>query len=160
MTARSGGGLPSAPRSHAARDPRRRVLALVLAWGALLAIETLGQVSLKFAGRSAGAFELDATSMHAALSTPWLWVGLACYLGAFAVWMGILEKSALSAAFPITAITFVTVLLASWVVLGEPMGWEKLLGSAIIVAGILLLGGDAEPAPPMPPRTDAEGNPP
>ena len=158
MTARSGGDAP--PHAHAVHDPYRRVWALVLAWGALLAIETLGQVSLKLAGRSAGAFELDPASIHAALATPWLWVGLACYLGAFAVWMGILEKSALSTAFPITAITFVTVLVASWVVLGEPMGWEKLLGSAIIVAGILLLGGDAESTPPPPPRNDAEGNPP
>lgn len=148
------------PRARAVRNPRQRVMALLLAWGALLAIETLGQVSLKLAGRISGAFELDPTSIHAALSTPWLWVGLACYLGAFAVWMGILEKSALSSAFPITAITFVTVLLASWAVLGEPMGWEKLLGSAIIVAGILLLGSDADPASSTPPRTDAEGNPP
>ena len=157
MNPRPGSGLPRP--EGGAHGVRRGMLALVLAWAALLAIETLGQVSLKLAGRSSGAFELDATSIHAALSTPWLWVGLACYLGAFAAWMGILEKSALSAAFPITAITFVTMLLASWAVLGEPMGWEKLLGSAIIVAGILLLGGDAESAPSTPPRGDAEGNP-
>jgi drug/metabolite transporter (DMT)-like permease len=85
-------------------------------------------------------------------------VGLACYLGAFAVWMGILEKTALSTAFPITAITFVTVMIASWAILGEPMGRDKLLGSAIIVAGILLLGGDTDPATPAPARNDVEGN--
>lgn len=138
----------------------RRMAPLLCAWALLVAIETVGQLSLKTAGTHVGAFRPDRASILAALGTPWLWVGLGCYLGAFVVWMHILEKSALSAAFPTSAITFVTVMLASWAVLGEPMGWSKLLGSAIIVAGILLLGGGAEPAPPMPPRTDAEGNPP
>jgi drug/metabolite transporter (DMT)-like permease len=128
---------------------------LLLAWVALLAIETLGQVALKFAGTEVGAFELDRASILRALTTPWLWVGIACYLGQFAVWMNILEKSTLSSAFPTSAIVFVAIMVASWAVFGDPMGWGKLLGSAIIVAGILLLGGDDEPA--LPP-TGAEGN--
>jgi len=142
------------------RSRRHQLAMLVVAWAALLAIETLGQVSLKVAGARVGAFELDAAHILSALATPWLWVGLACYLGAFAVWMGILEKTALSAAFPVTAITFVTVMVASWAILGESMGRDKLLGSAIIVAGILLLGGDTNPAMPAPAHHDAEGNPP
>ena len=135
----------------------RRLAPLIVAWALLLGIETLGQVSIKLAGARVGAFELDRASILAAVSTPWIWVGLACYLGAFAVWMTILEKTALSAAFPTSAIAFVTVMLASWAVLGEPMGWEKILGSAIIVAGILLLGGDTPHTPPVPSRHDAEG---
>jgi drug/metabolite transporter (DMT)-like permease len=47
-------------------------------------------------------------------------------------------------------------MVASWAVFGDPMGWGKLLGSAIIVAGILLLGGDGEPVPP---RNAAERSP-
>jgi drug/metabolite transporter (DMT)-like permease len=51
-------------------------------------------------------------------------------------------------------------MVASWAVFDDPMGWEKILGSAIIVAGILLLGGDADHAAPVPPRNNAEGTPP
>lgn len=146
---------------HAHTSTRwRRLMPLVSAWALLLVIETLGQVALKTAGAKVGAFELNAQSIHAALSTPWLWLALACYLGQFAVWMNILEKSALSAAFPTSAIAFVAIMIASWAVFDDPMGWEKILGSAIIVAGILLLGGDAQHAPPVPPRNDAEGTPP
>jgi multidrug transporter EmrE-like cation transporter len=130
---------------------------LLLAWIALLAVETLGQVSLKFAGTRVGALEPNLHSILAALSTPWLWLGLACYLGQFVLWMRILEKSHLSRAFPTSAIAFVAIMIASWAVFGDPMGWEKILGSAIIVAGILLLGGDTHAAPPAPPRNDAEG---
>lgn len=129
----------------------RRLAPLLVAWGILLAIETLGQIALKMAGNHIGAFELDSASILAALSTPWLWLGLACYLGQFAVWMTILERSALSAAFPTSAIAFVAIMIASWAVFGDVMGWEKILGSAIIVAGILLLGGEAHAGPPAPP---------
>lgn len=138
---------------------RNRTAHLLLAWVLLLAIQTLGQVAMKTAGNRTGAFELDHASIVAAIATPWLWVALACYLGQFAVWMTILEKMALSTAFPTSAIAFVTVMLASWAVLGESMDWEKLVGSAIIVAGILLLGGDAASGPPAPPGHDTEGNP-
>ena len=142
----------------AAAGSRRRTLTLVAAWVALLAVETLGQVALRTAGARVGALELDRHSILLALSQPWLWIGLACYIGQFAVWMNILEKSTLSAAFPTSAIVFVSIMLASWAVFGDAMGWAKILGSAIIVAGILLLGGDAHP--PAPPRHDTQGNPP
>ncbi len=133
---------------------------LLVAGLLLLAVGTLGQGAMKEAGVEVGAFELDRRSILMALSTPWLWVGLACYLGQFAVWMKILERSSLSSAFPTSAIVFVAVMVASWAVFDDPMGWEKILGSAIIVAGILLLGSDAHHTPPVPPRSDAEGNPP
>lgn len=131
----------------------RKLAPLLVPWAILLAIETLGQVSLKTAGMQIGAFELDRSSILAAVSTPWLWVGLACYLSEFFVWMMILEKSTLSAAFPTSAIVFVAIMIASWAVFGDRMGWEKILGSAIIVAGILLLGGDSD-APPTPESDD------
>lgn len=131
----------------------RGLVPLFAAWAVLLVIETLGQVSLKTAGMQVGVFELDRTSILAAVSTPWLWVGLACYLGQFVVWMTILEKSALSVAFSTSAIVFVAIMIASKVVFGDPMSSEKILGSAIIVAGILLLGGGSD-APSTPERGD------
>ncbi|HET9189150.1 MAG TPA: EamA family transporter [Rudaea sp.] len=151
---------PGVPAAKETRTRTNRLSPLVLAWMVLLAVETLGQVALKFAGTRVGALEPNRHSIFVALSTPWLWLGLACYLGQFVIWMRILEKSRLSSAFPTSAIAFVAIMIASWAVFGDPMGWEKILGSAIIVAGILLLGGDAHSAPPAPARHDAEGNPP
>ena len=156
-TPRPPGDVPAAKENHTRTN---RLSPLLLAWVLLLAVETLGQVSLKFAGTHVGALEPNRHSILIALSTPWLWLGLACYLGQFVIWMRILEKSRLSSAFPTSAIAFVAIMIASWAVFGDPMGWEKIVGSAIIVAGILLLGGDAHSAPPAPTRHDAEGNPP
>jgi multidrug transporter EmrE-like cation transporter len=137
---------------------RRAGSPLLLAWLVLLVIETLGQVSLKIAGMHVGTFELNRSSLLAAASTPWLWLGLACYVSQFAVWMKILETSRLSSAFSTSAIVFVAIMVASWAVFGDPMDWEKITGSAIIVAGILLLGDDAQQTPHAPAGHDAEGN--
>lgn len=115
---------------------------VLFAWLILLALETLCQISLKRAGGVVGAFRLDRASLIAAIATPWLWVAVGCYLGVFLAWMTILGKSTLSSAYPTSAIVFVGVMIASWLVFGEPVGWDKAFGSAIIVAGILLLGGE------------------
>ena len=114
----------------------------LLAWGVLLLAETVCQISLKLAGRFTGAFDFSIAAFRHALGTPYLYVAIACYVGAFLAWMTILRQSTLSAAFTTSALVFVAVMFSSWLVFGEHIGALQLLGSAIIVAGILLLGTD------------------
>ena len=114
----------------------------LLAWGVLLVCETLCQISLKLAGRATGAFDFSTAAFAHALTVPWLWLGIACYVGAFAAWMTILRESTLSAAFTTSALVFVAVMGSSLLVFGEHIGWLQLLGSTVIVGGILLLGTD------------------
>ncbi len=134
-----------------AASPRRSAKTLA-AWIALLGFETLCQISLKLAGRQTGAFDFSADAFHRGFATPWLWVAIGCYIGAFLAWMTILRKSTLSAAFTTSALVFVAVMLASWLVFGEHIGWLQLLGAAIIVGGILMIGADANPdETPQPP---------
>ena len=125
-----------------------------LAWTLLLGFETLCQIALKFAGRATGAFDFSAAAFRAALATPWLWVAIGCSLGAVLAWLTILRASTLSAAFATSAVVFIAVMLASWLVFGEHIGALQLLGAAVIVGGILLLGADA----PAPPSTTAPGS--
>ena len=114
-----------------------------IAWALLLGFETLCQISLKTAGLANADFDFSPAAFGHALATPWLWVAIGCYIGAFGAWMTILRKSTLSAAFATSAIVFVAVMLSSCLVFGEHIGIMQLLGSAIIVGGILLLGTDA-----------------
>ena len=106
----------------------------------------LTQLSLKFAGKATGGFDFSAHAFALAIASGWLWIALACYCGTFLVWMLILGHSNLSRAFPTTAIVFVAVMLASWLVLHEPIGGVQIIGAAVIVAGILQLGSDAPTA--------------
>jgi len=129
-----------------AQRPRRM---LATAWLAMVAIEILTQLALKFAGRQTGRFDFSAHAFALAIASGWLWVALAGYCAIFLVWMLILGQSELSRAFPTTAIVFVAVMFASWLVLHEPIGAVQLFGAAVIVAGILQLRRD-DPAEPMP----------
>jgi len=113
-----------------------------IAWGLLLACETTCQISLKYAGLANAGFDFSSGAFAQAIVTPALWAGIGCYVGAFAAWMTILRKSTLSAAFAMSAIVFVAVMFASWWVFGEHVGAMQLLGAAVIVTGILLLGAD------------------
>jgi drug/metabolite transporter (DMT)-like permease len=115
---------------------------LWIAWMALLGFETLCQISLKYAGLANTDFDFSPAAFAHAILTPPLWVAIGCYVGAFVAWMTILRKSTLSAAFATSAIVFVAVMFASWWVFGEHIGVLQLVGAAIIVGGILLLGAD------------------
>jgi drug/metabolite transporter (DMT)-like permease len=117
--------------------------ATVLAsWIVLLAFGALCQIAMKYAGIDNGEFDFTPRAFVLAASSPWLWTAIACYLGEFAAWMVILRHSSLSSAFPTGAIVLVVVLAASHVLFDEPLGWPKIVGSAMIVAGVLLLGPD------------------
>jgi drug/metabolite transporter (DMT)-like permease len=113
-----------------------------IAWAFLLGFETTCQISLKYAGLANADFDFSTHAFAQAIVTPALWIGIGCYVGAFAAWMTILRKSTLSAAFAMSAIVFVAVMFASWWVFGEHIGAMQLLGAAVIVAGILMLGAD------------------
>ncbi len=75
---------------------------------------------------------------------PGILAAIACYIGAFFVWMLILRRSSLSLAFPLSSLVFVVVLLGSWLGLGEhisPLHW---VGVAVIIGGMALLAEGEE----------------
>lgn len=123
--------------------------ATVLAsWIVLLALGALCQVALKYAALETGPFDFSPRAFAAAAASLWLWTAVACYVGEFLAWMVILRHSSLSSAFPTGAIVLIVLLIASRWLFDEPVGWLKLIGSAMIVAGVLLLGPDHPAATP------------
>jgi uncharacterized membrane protein len=65
--------------------------------------------------------------------------GLICYgIGAL-FWLIALSQKELSYVYPFIALTFVMVLMLSYFLLGESMGIYKLLGTAIIIIGIICI---------------------
>ena len=108
-------------------------------WLVLLVLEAGSQLALK-----AGTIGLAPPSFAGAwvvdvVSRPMLWLGVFCYIGAFATWMLILARLPLGAAFPASALVFVVVLLGSWLVFHEQIAPLQLVGFALILAGVLLL---------------------
>ena len=126
--------------------PSRTIV--VASWIVLLALGALCQISLKVAGVENGEFDFSAHAFMVAAASPWLWLAVVCYAGEFLAWMVILRQSSLSSAFPTGAIVLIVLMIASRWLFDEPVGWLKLVGSAMIVAGVLLLGPDHPAATP------------
>jgi len=127
--------------------PSRAVV--IATWAVLLALGALCQIALKYAGIDTGPFDFSAQAFMTAAASAWLWVAVGCYVGEFLAWMAILRHSSLSSAFPTGAIVLIVLMIASRWLFDEPLGWSKLIGSAMIVAGVLMLGPD-QPVPVAP----------
>lgn len=121
---------------------------VLASWVILLALGALCQIALKYAGLDTGPFDFSPRAFVVAASSGWLWTAVACYVGEFLAWMVILRHSSLSSAFPTGAIVLIVLMIASRWLFDEPVGWLKLVGSAMIVAGVLLLGPDHPAATP------------
>lgn len=128
---------------------------IVASWILLLSLGALCQIALKYAGLDTGPFDFTPRAFAAAAASAWLWAAVACYVGEFLAWMVILRRSSLSSAFPTGAIVLIVLMIASRWLFDEPMGWPKILGSAMIVAGVLLLGPDHPAATPAAGGRDA-----
>ncbi len=71
---------------------------------------------------------------------PWLAVLVALELASFAAWMTVLANMRLSAAFPLTALGYVLIIGVSWGVYHEPASAAQIVGGAVILAGVWLIG--------------------
>jgi drug/metabolite transporter (DMT)-like permease len=72
--------------------------------------------------------------------TPWMWAALISEAAAFVVWMRILSDHALSKAFPLSAISYLLILCIGWFFFHEAVLPLQLVGSALILAGVWLIG--------------------
>ena len=111
-------------------------------WILLLLFDTGGQLSLKLGSHAVEGLSLGGPWFDAAVTSGWVWSGLACYGLSFATWLLILQVTPLSMAFPITALVYITVLLVSWMGLGESIQPMRLVGVAVIIFGVYVLGRD------------------
>lgn len=73
------------------------------------------------------------------LLKPWVLTAMiATFLGGV-TWMMALTRFSLSQAFPWTSLSFFLILLASWLLLEEPITAHKLLGNLLIMAGVIVI---------------------
>jgi multidrug transporter EmrE-like cation transporter len=73
-----------------------------------------------------------------ALSVPF-WAGMMCYAASVCVWIAALSKAPVSVAYPMLSLGYVVVAAVSAVWLGESLTLPKVLGIALICAGVLLV---------------------
>jgi len=67
------------------------------------------------------------------------WTGMICYGASLCVWLAALSKAPVSTAYPMLSLGYVVVAAVSVLWLGESMGPAKMLGIALICAGVVLV---------------------
>jgi multidrug transporter EmrE-like cation transporter len=67
------------------------------------------------------------------------WTGMICYGASVCVWLAALAKAPVSTAYPMLSLGYVVVAAVSVFWLGESMAPAKVLGIALICAGVFLV---------------------
>ena len=105
----------------------------------LVAFDTFAQVCFKLTANAAMPPETDIAWLVRVLSSPWVYCAIACYIGAFVTWMTLLEHAPIGPAFAASHLEVISVLALSVAIFGERVGVPQLIGSALIIAGIVCL---------------------
>ena len=73
------------------------------------------------------------------LFNPWVFSGFASAFLAALFWMAAMTKLPISQAYPFMSLAFVIVIGASGYLFNEPVGVNKFIGAAFIVAGLVFI---------------------
>ena len=100
-----------------------------------------GQTSIKAGLNAIGGISLadGPLVILKIFQTPWVVVGFICYGIAAILWLDVLSKLDFSLAFPMVGMTYVFTLLIGRFFFGENVGWERILGVALILCGVAFL---------------------
>ena len=119
----------------------------------LVSLDTLAQLSFKLSAAHAMPLSGDAAWLARIFGQIWVYVALACYVGGFLTWMSLLKRAPIGPAFAVSHLEIVPIMLISWHVFAEPIGWWKAAGAASVIAGIVCLAlAESRGAPAGPQR--------
>lgn len=108
-----------------------------------VALTVLGQVVLRWQLRVIPP-PADAAAypgfLISCLANPWVWATVMSAFAAMASWMVVMTRLPLNVAYPFTSASFAGVLVLSYVLLGERPTLMTVLGTGLIVAGIVVVG--------------------
>ena len=87
------------------------------------------------------AFSLDNLAPVGAkiATSPPILAGLACYAVSVVVWILALSRVPVSIAYPMLSIGYIVNAFAAWMLFGESLGAQKLVGIGFIVVGVYLV---------------------
>jgi multidrug transporter EmrE-like cation transporter len=104
---------------------------------------TVGQLLLKKGMNSMGSVTLSLNQLPSVL---WqmvtnlnVFIGLAIYFGGTIFWLAALSRVDLSYAYPFASLSYMVMLVASWIMFDEKITLSRVLGTIVIGAGVLLI---------------------
>lgn len=107
-----------------------------------IGLTVYGQLIVKWQVNLAGDFPIanwdKVLFLGKLMLNPWVISSMAAALLAGFTWIAALTQLELSYAYPFMGLTFILILVLSTLLFQESLGWEKIVGVALIVAGITL----------------------
>jgi multidrug transporter EmrE-like cation transporter len=118
-----------------------------ITWALILTgvgLNAAAQLLLKVATRPLAHFSdfsVDTLGNAAVIlsRSPSFWTGMVCYGASLCVWLAALSKAPVSTAYPMLSLGYVAVAVVSVLWLGESLSVPKVLGIALICAGVILV---------------------
>ncbi|MGK9086254.1 EamA family transporter [Brucella intermedia] len=112
----------------------------IFLWIAIPVLNTLAQIFVKLAAEDVGHITAAGFGwIFTAATSPWMLAAIAVEIASFFFWMKVLADFDLSTAFPVSAISYVTVLATSWFWFREPTNFLQIAGSLLILSGVWLV---------------------
>jgi multidrug transporter EmrE-like cation transporter len=107
-------------------------------------LNAAAQLLLKVATKPLAHFtvfntDILVSSVGILLRSPPFWTGMMCYAASVCVWVAALSKAPVSTAYPMLSLGYVVVAAISVAWLGETLTPAKMLGIALICAGVVLV---------------------
>lgn len=106
-------------------------------------LTAMAQVLLKAGMSSPAIQQAMSNGMRSvywlALTSPLIWAGMLCFGASAGLWLLVLGKLEVSMAYPLISLGVVLTTVAGIFILGESVSIYKVLGVALIIAGVLIL---------------------
>lgn len=108
-----------------------------------VSLNALAQILLKQGMLGIGRFAFAADQLFAVLPriafNPFVAGGMACYALSIGLWLMVLSRVEVSAAYPFLSVGYVIAAAAGYWLFGEALGAARIAGIALICAGVVLV---------------------
>ena len=106
-------------------------------------LSAVGQIMLKKGMNDLGTMTIAMKQIVGILwrmgTNPYVFVGLVIYVVGVVFWLAALSRVDLSYAYPFASLSYIVMLVASWVLFGEHISILRLVGTLVVCVGVLLI---------------------
>ena len=106
-------------------------------------LNAAAQLLLKAGTNAIGQFEFSAANLAPigwkVATQPHILGGLSCYAVSVVVWIMALSRVEVSIAYPMLSVGYVVNALAAYLLFGEAVGLQRLVGIGIIIVGVCIV---------------------
>jgi drug/metabolite transporter (DMT)-like permease len=106
-------------------------------------LNAAAQLLLKKGMISIGQFSFSSNDILSIVPTvalsPFVLAGLTCYVVGVALWMLVLSRVDVSAAYPFLSVGYIVAAICGWAFLGEQISVLRIVGIALTCAGVIFI---------------------